>query len=393
MDKSINALARLRDKRDNALTWLRDKKLMLIFEIMEENSMKKLVILLTLVFMAMSIAACGGEKNEEISSTETADAENSSETETEEAAEDAVTEEAASDQVFKIGIVQLVEHAALDASYQGFIDGLKEAGYEDGVNLQIDYQNAQGDQSNCNTIATKFVNDGSDLILAIATPAAQAVANATKDIPVLVTAVTDPAGANLVASNEAPGGNVSGTSDLTPVAKQMELLTQLVPEAKTVGMLYCSSEANSKIQIDIAIEEAKKLGLEYVEATVSNSNEIQQVVQSLVGKVDAIYAPTDNMIAAGMQTVALVADPNKIPVIVGELGMVENGGLASYGLDYYNLGKQTAAQAVKILAEGANPGEMPIEYLEEVTFDIDQELAESFGITIPEELLNQLEAK
>lgn len=344
--------------------------------------MKKIALLLIAVFMIMTISACGSKEQEKEKGT--------TETTTEESAKEDVSKEVSSDQVYKIGVSQLVEHPALDASYQGFIDGLKEAGIEEGVNLEIDYQNAQGDQSNTNTIATKLVNDGSDLILAIATPAAQAVANATKDIPVLVTAVTDPAGANLVASNEAPGANVTGTSDLTPVAKQMELLTQLVPKAKTVGILYCSSEANSKIQADIAKKEAESLGLKYKEATVSNSNEIQQVVQSLVGKVDAIYAPTDNMIAAGMQTVALVADPNKIPVIAGEAGMIENGALATYGIDYYNLGKQTAAQAVKILTEGANPAEMPIEYLDEVTFTINQELAEKIGITIPEELLNEL---
>ena len=341
-----------------------------------ENKMKKIGLLIALVLAMMAVTACGEGKVVEGNATGN---------ETEES-----MMEVSTDQVFKIGVCQLVEHAALDSSYQGFIDGLKEAGYEEGVNLEIDYQNAQGDQSNCNTIATKLVNDGSDLILAIATPAAQAIANATKEIPVLVTAVTDPAGASLVNSNEAPGGNITGTSDLTPVAKQMELLTQLVPEAKTVGFLYCSSEANSKIQIEIAKEEAKKLNLEYIEATVSNSNEIQQVVQSLVGKVDAIYAPTDNMIAAGIKTVTLVTDPNKIPVIVGESAVVDNGGLATYGIDYYQLGKQTAAQAIKILVEGANPGEMPIEYLEEVELSINEELAEKIGVTIPEDLLSQL---
>ena len=150
-----------------------------------------------------------------------------------------------------IGVIQLVEHAALDAAYNGFVDGLKEAGYEDGKNITLDYQNAQGDQSNCQTIANKLVNDRNNLILAIATPAAQAVANTTKDIPILVTAVTDPADSKLVASNEAPGGNVTGTSDLTPVKEQIGLITQIAPEAKKVGLLYCSSEANSKFQIEI----------------------------------------------------------------------------------------------------------------------------------------------
>lgn len=292
------------------------------------------------------------------------------------------------EKVFKIGVNQLVTHAALDASYQGFVDELKEAGYVDGENIKIDYNNAQGDQSNANTIATKLVNDNNDLILAIATPSAQAVANATKDIPILVTAVTDPAGSGLVASNEAPGGNVSGTSDLTPVKQQIELITKLIPNAKKIAVLYCSSESNSKIQADMAIEAASELGLTAEEATVSNSNEIQQVVQSLVGKVDAIYAPTDNVIAAGMPTVSQVANSNNLPVICGEEGMVDGGGLATYGIDYYKLGRLTGKQAVKIIKGEAKTATMPIEYLpdEEYTLTINNEVAEQLGITIPADL-------
>lgn len=304
-------------------------------------------------------------------------------TTTKQQAEDTDTGE----KVFKIGIVQLVEHAALDASYQGFVDGLKEAGYEDGKNITLDFQNAQGEQANCQTIATKLVNDKSDLILAIATPAAQAVANTTKDIPILVTAVTDPQDSKLVASNEAPGGNVSGTSDLTPVKEQIGLLKELVPDVKTIGMLYCSSEANSKFQIDMAKKEAEALGIKTIDATVSNSNEIQQVVQSLVGKVEAIYTPTDNMIASGMSTVAQVTGPAKIPVIVGEEGMVSKGGVATYGISYYNLGKLTATQAVSILKEGKNPGDMPIEYLKDNDLFINEDMAAQIGLEIPTELL------
>ena len=291
---------------------------------------------------------------------------------------------------YKIGVIQLVEHAALDAVYEGFVDGLKEAGLEEGKNITIDYQNAQGDQSNCQTIATKLVNDRNDLILAIATPAAQAVANTTKEIPILVTAVTDPADSKLVASNEVPGGNVSGTSDLTPVKEQIGLIPQILPNAKTVGLFYCSNEANSKFQIEIAKNEAEALGLKTVKATVSSSNEIQQVVQSLVGKVDAIYIPTDNMLAAGMATVAQVTIPAGIPVIVGEEGMITNGGTATYGLNYYDLGKLTATQAVAILKEGKNPAEMPIEYLSEYNLVINQEVVEQMGLTLPKNLLDKV---
>jgi putative ABC transport system substrate-binding protein len=293
--------------------------------------------------------------------------------------------------VFKIGVNQYVTHAALDASYQGFIDALSDAGYIDGEKIKIDLQNAQGDQSNASTIATKLVNDNNDLILAIATPSAQAVANATKDIPILITAVTDPAGSGLVAANDAPGGNVSGTSDLTPIKNQMELLTKLVPTAKNIAILYCSSESNSKIQAEIAAEAAAELGMTTFEATVSNSNEIQQVVQSLVGKADAIYAPTDNIIASGMPTVALVANDNNIPVICGEEGMVDKGGLATYGIDYYKLGRLTGEQAVKIIKGEAETATMPIEYLpdEEYTLKVNEEVAGKLGITIPEDMLSK----
>lgn len=292
-----------------------------------------------------------------------------------------------SSKVKRIGVVQLVEHAALDASYQGFVDGLKAAGYEDGKNIKLDFQNAQGEQANCATIAQKLINDNSDLILAIATPAAQAVANLTKKIPILVTAVTDPATAKLVASNDAPGGNVTGTSDLNPVEAQIKLILQLVPKAKTIGFIYNSSEQNSKFQVDLAKAAADKLGLKYIDATVSNSNELQQVTQSLVGKVQAVYAPTDNMVAAGMPTVSGVLTPAKIPVICGEGGMVKAGGLATYGINYYELGKQTASMAVAILKDGKKPADMPIQYQQNLDFTVNTDIAKKIGITIPADLL------
>lgn len=283
-----------------------------------------------------------------------------------------------------VGIIQLVEHPALDAACKGFIDGLAEAGYKDGESIIIDYQNAQGEQANCVTIANKFVNDKDDLILAIATPAAQAVAQLTDEIPILITAVTDPATANLVETNERPGKNVTGTSDLTPVAAQIDLLKTILPDARTVGLMYCSSEQNSVFQIQLAKDACDKAGLRYVEGSVSNSNEIQQVTQSLVGKVDAIYIPTDNMLAAGMPLVAQVANENRIPTVVGENGMVQSGGMVTYGINYYELGKQTAAQAVQILRDGASPADMPIEYLERCDLAVNEDSLAAVGVTLPE---------
>ncbi len=289
----------------------------------------------------------------------------------------------------KIGVLQLIEHNALDSAYKGFVDGLKEAGYEDGKNIIIDYQNAQGEQANCITIGQKFINDKSDLILAIATPAAQAIANMTKDIPILITAVTDPADSKLVADNNAPGGNVTGTSDLTPVEAQIELLKEIIPNVKTVGLLYCSSEQNSVFQINIASNFFFAMGIKYIDIAISNLNEIQQVIQNVIGKVEAIYTPTDNMIANGMATVALMTEPAKLPVICGEGGMTMLGGTATYGINYYELGKLTSTQAVSILKGDKKTSEMPIEYLQKFDLVVNTNMIESIGLTIPESLYNK----
>lgn len=278
----------------------------------------------------------------------------------------------------KIGILQYVQHPALDKANEGFVEALKASGIE----VEIEQENAGGEQSAAQTIANKLVNDKKDLILAIATPAAQAAAGATKDIPVVVTAVTDPAASGLVESNEAPGGNVTGSSDLTPVADQIELLTKLLPEAKNVGILYCTAEANSKLQAQMALDALKEKGLTGVEYTVSSSNEIQTVVESMVGKVDAIYVPTDNVIASGMLTVSMIATgEHKIPIIGAEVAHVENGALATYGLDYFEVGKLAGEQAVEIL-NGKSPADLPIAYLpkERCKLTINDEVAKELGI-------------
>ena len=226
------------------------------------------------------------------------------------------------------------------------------------------------------------------MIFAIATPTAQAAANKTTEIPIVLSAVTDPASAKLVKTNEKPGGNVTGTSDLTPVADQFDLLQQLLPDAKTIGIMYCNAEDNSIFQADIAKEECAKRNLTVVDKSVTDSNQIQQVTESLIGKVDAIYIPTDNLLAEGMATVAQVANENNLPCIVGESGMVENGGLATYGIDYYNLGYRAGLQAVKILKGEAKPADMAIEYLpaEECELTINEKVAKKLNITIPDDL-------
>ena len=233
-------------------------------------------------------------------------------------------------------------------------------------------------------IRDRLVNDGNDLIYAIATPAAQAVAGVTSEIPIVLSAVTDPAESGLVASNDAPGGNVTGTSDLTPVKEQIELLKQILPDAKTVGILFCSSESNSEIQAAMAREACEANGLEHIDFTVSSSNEIQTVVESMVGKVDVIYAPTDNTIAAGMPTVSMIATDNGLPIICGEQGMVDAGGLATYGIDYYQLGYMAGQMAVEILRDGADPATMPIGYLsaDQCELSVNDETAAALGIDV-----------
>ncbi|MEA2015194.1 MAG: ABC transporter substrate-binding protein [Actinomycetota bacterium] len=285
-----------------------------------------------------------------------------------------------------IGVIQYVEHVALDAARDGFIDALEDNGYVDGENITIDVQNAQADQSNLSTISDRFVGNNVDLVLAIATPSAQSIAGKTTDIPILGTAITDYETAKLVESNEAPGGNVSGTTDMNPIREQIELLVRLVPDAETVGVIYTSSEDNSIVQAAIAKEVIEELGLTYTEKTVTNSNEVQQAAQSIVGECDAIYLPTDNTMASSMPIIHGVTAESKTPVICGESGMVESGGLATLGINYYDLGYKTGLMAIEILEGEAEPATMSIESADDFDFAINGDVAEEIGLEIPEDL-------
>lgn len=283
----------------------------------------------------------------------------------------------------KISVIQYMQHDALDATLKGFKEELAKNGYNKD---KIVVKNASGDASNCETIAEQLVNSNPDLIYAIATPAAQAVAKKTQDIPVVVSAVTDPASAKLVKSNKKPGTNVTGASDLTPVADQMKLLKQLLPNAKNVAIMYTGSEANSEFQADMAVKEAKKNGLTPIRKTVSDSNDIQSVAQSI--KADAVYIPTDNLLAANIPAVTQILDEAGIPLICGEKGMVEAGGLATYGIDYTNLGKMAGKMAVKILSGKGKPATMPIEYqsAKDSKLTINSEKVEKLKVTVPDSL-------
>jgi len=224
------------------------------------------------------------------------------------------------------------------------------------------------------------------LVLAIATPAAQSIAGKTTEIPILATAVTDYEAAKLVDSIDAPGGNVTGTTDMNPIKEQIELLVKLAPNAKTIGLLYTSSEENSIVQANIAKEVIEGLGLSHVEVTVTNSNDVQQATQSIVNQCDAIYIPTDNTFASAMPVVHGVTAESKTPVVCGESGMVANGGLATLGINYYDLGYQTGLMAVKVLNGEANPATMPIESATKFDFSINGAVAEEIEIEIPDDL-------
>lgn len=287
---------------------------------------------------------------------------------------------------YKVGINQLVQHPALDAAAEGFQQALTDAGFD----VDYDVQNANGEQSTALTIAQSFASQDLDLVLAIATPAAQASAQAITDLPVLFTAVTDAVSAELVDSNEAPGGNVTGTSDMAPIDAQLALLKELVPGAETVGIVYASGEVNSQVQVDEAIDAAGPLGLEIVTRTITTANDIQQAVDSL-GDVDAIYVPTDNMVVSGISALIGSAEAKQIPVIGAEAGTVEGGAIATLGIDYFKLGYQTGEMAVKILSEGADPATMPVEFSKEFSYVVNPGAAERMGVTIPQEILDEAE--
>ena len=290
-----------------------------------------------------------------------------------------------------VGIVQLVEHAALDAANKGFVEGLASKGYKEGQNIAYDRQNAQADQSNLQNISHRFVNNKVHLVCAIATPAAPTVANVTSDIPIVATAVTDYKTAKLVKDNAKPGTNVTGTTDMNPVEQQLYLLLKVVPNAKSVGTIYCSSEVNSQLQVDILKKAATAKGVTIKEATVSNVNDIQQAARSLVGKVQAIYVPTDNVLASAMPTLVSVTEEAKLPVICGEGGMVKAGGLATLGVDYYKLGFQAGEMAADILSGKSKPADMAIQAQKEFKAMVNLKEAEKIGLKVPEDVLKGAE--
>lgn len=285
----------------------------------------------------------------------------------------------------KIGVLQLIQHSALDSANKGFIDGLKEKGYEDGKNIKIEQQNAQGKIDTAQQIAGQFVTSNKDLIFSIATPTTQAVLNATKDIPIVFTAVTDPVSDGIADSLDSSKNNTTGTSDKVNIDEQLALLKELVPNAKTLGFIYTTSETNSVNQLKELKELAKKYNLEVKEIGIANINEISQNLTNGLSSVDALYAPTDNNVAASYDLVAKICLDNKVPVMGAEPAIVEKGGLVSKGLDYYELGKMAGYKAAEIL-NGTKPADIKIETMPELKITINTDTAKALNITIPDSI-------
>lgn len=340
--------------------------------------MKKAVSLMMAAAMTMGLAACGST-----ASTDTAASAADTASSTEAAASTADSTAAADGKVYNIGICQLVQHEALDAATQGFKDALVEKLGEGSV--KFDEQNASGDSANCATIVNGFVSNGVDLILANATAPLQAAAQATADIPVLGTSITDYATALDISDwTGTVGNNISGTSDLAPLDQQAAMIQELFPDAKSVGLLYCSAEPNSVYQCDAIEGYLTEEGYTVARYAFTDTNDVTSVAQTAADNSDVIYIPTDNTAASNTEAIANVVIPAKVPVVAGEEGICSGCGVATLSISYYDLGYATGEMAAKILADGADVSAMPVEFAPNVTKKYNAANCEALGITIPD---------
>ena len=292
------------------------------------------------------------------------------------------------DEMFKVGIIQLMEHPSLDTIRESIIEGLEDEGYVEGENLKIEYQNGQNDMSTMKNIAQTFVGDECDVIVAIATPAAQAALSETTEIPIVFAAITDPVGAGLVDSLDNPGGNVTGTSDEVSAEMIMNLAKDITPDFKTIGVLYNIGEDNSVSVVAQLKEYAGENGYKVIESTVTNTGEVQQAAQYLADKVDIVFSPIDNTVASSMAVATETFNNAGIPFYVSADSMVNDGGLATCGIDYTVLGRETAAMIADIL-EGADPAAIAVRKMSEMSVYVNKETAKALNIEIPQAILDK----
>ena len=344
--------------------------------------MKKLLALLLCAVLCLSLAACASNTATTTTTTEpAASTETAAETPAAEETAEAPAEEAPDAKQYVVGICQLVQHDALDAATNGFMDALEEALPGQ---VTFDLKNASNDIPTCGTIVTGFVASNVDLILANATPALQAASTATQTIPILGTAVTEYGVAlDIKDFSGTVGGNISGTSDLAPLDQQADMLLELLPEAKNVGILYCSAEANSVYQADVVKAALEAKGVNVTVYTFADSNDVATVTQTACSENDALYIPTDNTAASCTEAINNVAEPAGVPIVAGEEGICKGCGIATLSIDYYELGRTTGAMAAKILTGESNVSEMPIEYYQNPVKKYDAARCEALGITVP----------
>ena len=292
----------------------------------------------------------------------------------------ACSSEEANDDVTDIGILLSADHASLTNAQDGFIEELEANGFVDGENANINILNSQGSSGNLHDMATQLASEN-DLLLGISTSAVQSLATvADQETPILFTAATDPVGAGVVESLENPGGNITGTSDMVPIEQQIQLLFSIVPDAQRVGIIYNSSEPNSQVQADAATQEIEAVGAEAVISTVTSTNDVQQIAEQLLGEVDALYIPTDNTLSSAATTVGDLAIEYQVPIVAGSIDHTAQGGLATYGIDYTSLGRQTGQMAVDILQNGTAPSDIPVETAENLELFVNEDMANALGI-------------
>lgn len=298
-------------------------------------------------------------------------------------------EKVAKNKIPKVGVLQLMSHPALDQINKGLDDTLKKHGYINGKNIKIEFQNAQGDQSNLRTISKQFVEDNVDVAVGIATPSVQSLKNATSSIPIVMGAVTDPKGFGIIPSNTKPGGNITGVSDQAPLESQLKMIKEIMPDLKTLGIVYTSSDMSATTEMKAMKKLAQKNNIQVKVSSISNVNDLQQVATNLSENSQAIFVPTDNTVASGMKLLSSIAGKKNVPVFPAATTMVKDGGLATIGLSQYELGQKTGDDVIKILEGKGKPATMPVTFIKKGHLVLNEKKAKELNIQFPDSLVKK----